>query len=105
VATQSSVEVNNVRDVIIAHVISADAQIYIYICRRGKRKIILGPAGCMLRAWSAGKSRDIKQPLHLHHLRNLHHTTAHDIMVLSRNNPYHVDMSSEWQKKTQAMNG
>ena len=36
---------NNVRDVIIAHVISADAHIY----RRRNRKVILGPAG---RVWS-----------------------------------------------------
>ena len=42
---------NNVRDVIIVHVISADAQIY----RRGNGKVILGPAGHALRAWPAGK--------------------------------------------------
>ena len=38
---------NNVRDIIIAHVISADAHtyMYIYIYRHGNRKVILGPAG------------------------------------------------------------
>jgi len=36
---------NNVRDVIIAQVISADAQMYIYTNRRGNRKVILGLAG------------------------------------------------------------
>jgi len=45
-----------VHDVIIAHVISADAQIHIYTNRRGKRKVILGPAGRVLRAWLAGKT-------------------------------------------------
>jgi len=44
---------NNVRDVIIAHVISADAQIY----RRGNSKVILGPAGRALRARPAGKKQ------------------------------------------------
>ena len=43
---------NNVRDIIIAHVISADAQIN----RRGKCKVILGPAGCVRSAWPAGKN-------------------------------------------------
>ena len=43
---------NNVRDVIIVHVISADAQIY----RRRNGKVILGPAGCALRVWLAGKN-------------------------------------------------
>jgi len=36
---------NYVCDVIIAHMISADAHTYIYIYRRGNRKVILGPAG------------------------------------------------------------
>ena len=47
---------NNVRDVIIAHVMSADAQINIYTNRRGKRKAILVPAGRALRAWPAGNN-------------------------------------------------
>jgi len=51
---------NNVRDVIIAHVISADAHIYIYIYiyiyRRGNSKVILGPAGRALCARLAGKN-------------------------------------------------
>jgi len=42
----------DVRYVIIEHVISADAYIY----RRGKVKVILGPAGCSFRCWSAGKN-------------------------------------------------
>jgi len=53
---------NNVRDVIIAHVISADAHIYIYIYiyiyRRGNSKVILGPAGRTPSAWPAGKNGD-----------------------------------------------
>jgi len=36
---------NNVRDVIIVHMISADAHIY----RRGNRKVILGPAGRLVK--------------------------------------------------------
>jgi len=36
---------NIVRDVIIAHVMSGDAQIYIDTNRRGKHKVIFGPAG------------------------------------------------------------
>ena len=36
---------NNVRDVIIAHVISVDAHTYIHIYRRRNCKVILGPAG------------------------------------------------------------
>ena len=47
---------NNVRDIIIAHMISADAQIYIHTNRRRKRKVILGPAGHTQSAQLAGKS-------------------------------------------------
>jgi len=47
---------NNVPDVIIAHVISADAHIYIYIYRRGNGKVILGPAGRARSAQPAGKN-------------------------------------------------
>jgi len=36
---------NNVCDVIIAHVMSGDAQIYIDTNRRGKHKVMFGPAG------------------------------------------------------------
>jgi len=54
-STQAKSHGNNVRDVIITHVISADAQIN----RRGKCKAILGPAGCALRAWLAGKNQRI----------------------------------------------
>ena len=36
---------NNVCDVIIAHVMSGDAQIYIDTNRCGKHKVIFGPAG------------------------------------------------------------
>ena len=52
---------NNVCDVIIAHVISADAHTYIYIYRHGNRKVILGPAGRVLRAWPAGKKKNYKE--------------------------------------------
>ena len=47
---------NNVRDVIIAHVISADTQYRYIIYRRGNGKVILGPAGRALRARPAGKN-------------------------------------------------
>jgi len=55
---------NNVRDVIIAHVISADAQIY----RRGNSKVILGPAGRARSARPAGKKspRTMQPGLLLH---------------------------------------
>ena len=43
---------NNVRDVIIAHVISADA----HTNRRGNSKVILGPAGRALCTRPAGKN-------------------------------------------------
>ena len=43
---------NNVRDIIIAHVISADTQL---IYRRGNGKVILGPAGRALCARPSGK--------------------------------------------------
>ena len=43
---------NNVRDIIIAHVISADAQIY----RHRNGKVILGPAGRARSMRLAGKS-------------------------------------------------
>jgi len=45
---------NNVRDVIIAHMISADPQIY----RRGNGKVILGPAGCVLHTEAYSGIRD-----------------------------------------------
>jgi len=47
---------NSVRDVIIAHVISADAQIY----RRGNGKVILGPAGCARSTPPAGKNLTLR---------------------------------------------
>jgi len=48
---------NNVRDVIIAHVISAGAHTYhIHIYRRGNGKVILGPAGRARSARPAGKN-------------------------------------------------
>ena len=43
---------NNVRDVIIAHVISADA----HTNRRGNSKVMLEPAGRALHAQPAGKN-------------------------------------------------
>ena len=50
---------NNVHDVIIAHVISVDAQINIYTNRRGNREVILGPAGRVLRMWPAGNNHAV----------------------------------------------
>ena len=50
---------NNVRDVIIAHVISADAQIHVQIYRRGNGKVILGPAGHALCTRPAGKKEKV----------------------------------------------
>jgi len=57
-STQARSDNNNVRDVIIVHVISVDAQIniyYNYTNRHGKCKAISGPAGCAQSAWPAGK--------------------------------------------------
>jgi len=42
----------NVCDVIIVHVISADTQTN----KHGKHRTILGPVGCTLHTWLAGKS-------------------------------------------------
>ena len=47
---------NNVQEVIIVHVISVDAQIYIHTNGRGKRKAILGPAGHVFCVLLAGKN-------------------------------------------------
>jgi len=63
---------NNVCDVIIAHVISADAQIY----RRGNSKVILGPAGRALRAWPAGKNSSKYDVIHLSEFFHKDHSTT-----------------------------
>jgi len=48
---------NNVPDILIAHVISGDAQTYIDTNRCGKHKVMLGPASRALRTWLAGKNK------------------------------------------------
>jgi len=50
---------NNVHDVIIAHVISVDAQIDVYTNRRINREVILGPASRVLHAWPAGNNHTV----------------------------------------------
>ena len=55
---------NNVRDVIIAHVISADTQYRyteIQIYRHGNGKVILGPAGRARSVRLAGKNKQLKK--------------------------------------------